>query len=502
MKITLNGLDNPSNIITLSGCPTILTVNDSGYGDKAMLAIEVSSLNSVTEGNNIYIEINGERITSTYDLNEVINRNFYISNDNSLTNKIFVAQTIVNALRSCPQLDANYNIYQGIQSSTLMSNIIYVVAKDIGSQNNLTYSTNASLIFNIRNTIGSSTGELASNIKTMVSVDIYALYGNTQPRLGGDTVPNGEYVTTLRKQYYKDETHFDISPILTTLTSYNETVAYLLYVYATIDNKLQTLGQIGYNYVVNGYSVNQGGTYIPNFTNVKLAQNVSRGTSRTPINSTILYTYEPRVIFSLFSQSNINSLQLTVSYKDSQLNELASESKTIFITNNLTKVDLGLNTVNFGLADYIDISIPNLGVLRYNIIKPLNATIENYRIFYNNSYGGVSFFDFTGDRKEDRKLTVDTYQKQLFDYYKSSLQELEKVYNKDTTITVTLKSHLIPKDATWQFYDMQNSTNAWTEINGTIYSIIINDVSVDETSTDGVYEATVKYTYSLADDFN
>ena len=64
MKITLNGLDNPSNIITLSGCPTILTVNDSGYGDKAMLTIEVSNLNSVTEGNNIYIEINGERITS------------------------------------------------------------------------------------------------------------------------------------------------------------------------------------------------------------------------------------------------------------------------------------------------------------------------------------------------------------------------------------------------------------------------------------------------------
>lgn len=502
MNITLNGLDNPSNIITLSGCPTILTVNDSGYGDKAMLTIEVSNLNSVTEGNNIYIEINGERITSTYDLNEVINRNFYISNDNSLTNKIFVAQTIVNALRSCPQLDANYNIYQGIQSSTLMSNIIYVVAKDIGIRNNLTYSTNASLIFNIRNTIGSSTGELSSNIKTMVSVDIYALYGNTQPRIGGDVVPNGEYVTTLRKQYYKDETHFDLSPILTTLTNNNETVAYLLYVYATIDNKLQTLGQIGYNYAVNGYSVNQGGTYIPNFTNIKLAQNVSRGTARTPINSTILYTYEPRVVFSLFSQSNINSLQLTVSYKDSQLNELASELKSIFITENLSKIELGLNTVNFGLADYIDISIPNLGVLRYNIIKPLNATIENYRIFYNNSYGGVSFFDFTGDRKEDRKLTVDTYQKQLFDYYKSSLQELEKVYNKDTTITVTLKSHLIPKDATWQFYDMQNSTNAWTEINGTIYSIIINDVSVDETSTDGVYEATVKYTYSLADDFN
>ena len=213
MNITLNGLDNPKNIITLSDCPTILTISDDGYGDKAMLTIEVANLNSVTEGNNIYIEINGERITSTYDLNEVINRNFYISNDNSLTNKAFVAQTIVNALRSCPQLDANYNIYQGIQSSTMLSNIIYVVAKDIGGRNNLTYSTNASLIFNIRNTIGSSTGELSSNIKTMVSVDIYALYGNTQPRLGGDTVPNGEYVTTLRKQYYKDETHFDLSPI-------------------------------------------------------------------------------------------------------------------------------------------------------------------------------------------------------------------------------------------------------------------------------------------------
>lgn len=79
---------------------------------------------------------------------------------------------------------------------------------------------------------------------------------------------------------------------------------------------------------------------------------------------------------------------------------------------------------------------------------------------------------------------------------------MDMVYNKDVTVTVTLKSHLISKDGTWQFYDMQNSVNAWTEVNGTLYSIIINDVSVDETTTDGIYEAAVKYTYSLADDFN
>lgn len=502
MKITLNGLDNPSNIITFSDCPTILTVQSQGTGTKAMLMIEVSNLNSITDGVNIFIEVNGERITSTFDVSQAINRNFYISKDNSITNKAFVAQSIVNALRSCPQVDASYDIYQVVQDSTSFSPVVYVVAKEIGQRYNITYSSNATLSLTFRNTIGTSTDELSSNIKTMVSVDIYDITGMTQPRLGSNQTPNGTYITTLKKQYYKDETHFDLSPVLTTLARPNETVAYLLYVYATIDNRLQTLGQIGYNYVVEGYSVNQGGTYIPNFSNIKLAQNVSRGTSRTPINSTILYTYEPRVVFSLYAQNTVNSLQLTISYKDSQLNELTSENKTIYITENLTKVELGLNTINFGKADYVDISIPNLGILRYNIIKPINATIGNYRIFYNNSYGGVSFFDFTGDRTEDRKLSVDTYQKQLFNYYKEDIQEMDMVYNKDVTVTVTLKSHLMSKDGTWQFYDMQNSINAWTEVNGTLYSIIINDVSVDETTTDGIYEATVKYTYSLADDFN
>ena len=502
MNITLNGLNNPSNIITLSDCPTILTVESYSGGNKAMLTIEVNNLMSITEGVNLYITINGEKITSTFNLNQAINRNFYITSTNVLPNKIFIAQSIVNALRSCPQLDANYDIYQAIQSSSSLSPVVYVVAKESGYKYNITYETNSVNVFNFTNTAGTSTDELAYNIKTTISVDIYKITGNLQPRIGSNLHPKNEYVTTLKKQYYRDETHFDLSPVLSVIAEPNQTVAFLLYVYATVDNRMITLGQIGYNYVAEGYSVNQGGTYIPNFSNVKLAQNVSRGTVRNVINHTILYTYEPSITLSLFSQYTVNNLNISISYVDSQLNEISKQTKTVFITDNLSEINIGLNPVGFSQASYIDIGIPNLGTIRYNVIKPINATIDNYRIYYNNSYGGVSFFDFTGDRTETRKLSVDTYQKQLFNFYKNDIQELDKVYNKDVTITVSLKSHLIPKDAIWQFYDMQKSINAWTTVNGVKYAIIINDVTIDETTTEGIYEATIKYTYSLDDDFN
>ena len=184
-------------------------------------------------------------------------------------------------------------------------------------------------------------------------------------------------------------------------------------------------------------------------------------------------------------------------------NNLYQETtETIFTNNSLDTYTLNLNSTYLANSTYIDVIIPGLNTLRYNVIRPLNATDARdcQRIYWTNSYGGTSFFDFTGERTEQRKTSVDYYEKQLYDYYTSANQERKKVYNKDVDITVTLTTHNIERDGTWQLFDLQNSTNAWTTINGKNYKITVNDLSINESNNvNNIYTGQIRYEYSLAD---
>lgn len=501
MDITLNGLSNPSNIITFSDCPTILTVQSQGTGIYANAFITIGNLNSVLLGTEYYIEVNGERILSTNDISKAVGRRFYLTNQSNITNQLIVANKIVSALRNMPFLEASYNVYQTVSNGT-MNAIVKIMAKNTGSKFNITINNNLpSGVLSINNTQGTNTDTLAMGNSNKICVDVYALQGTDQSRINSTVVRQGDYVTTLEKEYFKDSVSFDLSPLLTTLVDYGYTTEYNMVIYSIIDTNFTTLGSINKNYISAGYLVNQGGTFIPKFTGNILAQNVKRGEIKSIYNNTILYIYEPKIVFSLYSDNSVTNMNVAVMYKDSAFNTLVSDVVPIYPNNNLQTFEIDLNIVNFNKSYYIDINIPNVGIVRYKIIKPINAVIDNQRIYYTNSYGGTSFFDFTGDRTEKRKTTIETYQKQLFDYYTENKSELTKIYGKTVDITVTLKTHNMEKDGTWQFYDLQNSTNAWTVVNGRTYSINITDVNIEETTVTGIYTATVTYTYSLADSF-
>ena len=148
---------------------------------------------------------------------------------------------------------------------------------------------------------------------------------------------------------------------------------------------------------------------------------------------------------------------------------------------------------------YVDLTF-SFGIIRLNIINPPYSNIECNRVSWFNSYGGVSFFDFLGDKKDERKTEVTTYNKSLLDFYKNDKQEQEIVYFRDNEITVSLTSHLMEKDGLYQLYDLQNSYKAWITINGVPYYIIITSLTVEEPS-DNVFTATIKYKYSLLDSF-
>lgn len=496
MKITYNGIENGKNLITFTNLPNILSIENGGDGNKASLRINVNSLTNILLGKEYTININDEIIKSISSQQEAINKRFYLTNNQTQT--MLVASSIIDALRNCAELEANYNIYQVTSFSNnnlVLISSIMIEAKEIGGKYNLTYSTDMpsnALTFN--NTIGNSTDYLEDSLISKVCVDVYE---KPDERIGSSSSTEIKYITTLEKNYYKDKVRFDLSPILTTITNYNKVTPYSLLIYSKIDNNVETLGTIATNYSTIGYMTNQGNKFIPSFTNIYFAQNVSRGDERNEYNNTILYTYEPSIYLTLYKQIGNNSQTLTINYINSSYDIIYTDNVNINMNENLNNININLNVENFNKSNYIDVVIPNVGTVKYDVIKPLKATASNQRVYWHNSYGGTSFFDFSGDRSETHKTSNSTYDTSLFDYYTQPINEMTKIYDKTVEITVKLKSHLMKEDGVWVFNDLLNSADVWTVINNEQYKIIVSDIKFTETNIEGVWECELTYNYSL-----
>lgn len=497
MNITLNGLENPENIITFTNCPTILTVSDTWTGTREEFTIEVKTLSGISDVENKYIEVNGYRISGTSELSKSVGNRFYITSSNTLSNRILAARTICNALNTIGALSSQYHIYQKTDGSGSFTSTVKMVAKNIGLKSGSISSNFGYTIISTARTNGSVTSTFNGQSVNKVMIDIYRK--TSMDRINAQSTSMGTFITTLEKNAFGGEMSFDLSPLFTSYTDENSMSQFQLIVYSMVDSSITPLKQLNNIYAVNGYLVNQGGGFIPRFNGCVLAQNVKRGNGSAYLNNSILYVYYNSIVFSLFADNTISSMNCSISYLNSALASVGTQNQVIFAGNNLSTFEINLNQTMLQRSSYVDIQIPNLGTLRYNVIKPFHATDEQQRIYWNNSYGGTSFFDFTGTRTEERKTDIETYDKSLFDYYKNNRAELKKIYSKDVEITVTLTTHNITRDGTWQLFDLQNSFNAWTTVNGKEYGIHITDIKVDETDVAGIYTAEIEYTYSLGD---
>ena len=78
---------------------------------------------------------------------------------------------------------------------------------------------------------------------------------------------------------------------------------------------------------------------------------------------------------------------------------------------------------------------------------------------------------------------------------------MNKVYSMDNEYSVTLTTHYMNKDGIYSLYDLMNSFEAWTEINGVKYEVIVKNVQVTESNVSGVWQGTVTYEYSSPDKY-
>ena len=504
MNITYNGMTDAKNTVSFTKLPNILKIKENNNGTPASATITISDLSRVTSTKEYTLIINGVKLISTLSLVNAAGNKFYLSNSDS--DKTIVAYKLVETLRGLNTLPLNYDITLAKASDGTLSPVITIIAKNNGRQFDL--NIEGTLIDNniatVSFTSGTSSSNLLKGIFNKVLVEVYQVNNpSTQDKIGSTTYQMGTYLTTLTKEAFGEEVSFDLSPLFSAITDYDTLSEVNLYIYIMNDNILTLAGIMKDIYFTTGYMVNQGLNYI-NVASTQLAQNIYRGTNKPQLNNTVLYVYQPSVQFTLyvpFPNNTAQTANFQVNYINSANVAIKSTTTSIYLTNSMTSPVIPLDQTLLNQSFYIDIVIPDVGTLRYNVIKPLKATDEIQRVYWTNSYGGVSFFDFTGTRTETRKTKVDYYQQNLFDYYDKDTAQLNKVYNKDVSITVSLSTHSIEKDGTWQFFDLQNSSNAWTYVNGKKYFITITDLKITESQVNDIYTATVEYEYSMGDTF-
>ena len=481
-NITYNNIPSSSatSFVTLSDIPNILSVTDSSAGTNAILKLTVGNGWTASANNQWWLEFLGETISNVLEPQNAINKNFYIASDKRST-----AASMCKALRSCPTVSAKFQVYLDVNTS---SSDVYLKARDIGDIDlTVLMPTGMTSYLTVSTTGGTATSTL---INSKIDVDIYS---------------NNDYITTLEKNYYGGECAFDVTPVLATMAERGKTKPYSLYVSSINASGItSSLGSVTGNTITEGYLVNQGFKYIPLDTlpnNWMIAQNVSRGSSKGDRNNTLLYAYGDTIPFSWYHKT-LTSLSVEVMYLTSAHATEHTETKTLTDASNgwLHNAEILLNATYKRDAYYIGLRFYNndttYGYLVYNVIKPLKATEYYQRIYWRNSYGGVSFFDFTAKRSEARDIETTTYSKNIYDFYTQDRNERDIIYNVDTKNTVTLKSHIIEKDGTYTFNDLMQAGEIWTEVNGEEYGIILDSVSVEETSNNNLFEATIKFKYS------
>lgn len=470
MEITYNGVSGVNNLVTFDGVYNIVKVKENIGGTKASFSFVFSDnlRSTVTADTQYYVTFLGETVTNVMSPSNATNKRFFIADDNAST-----ASSFCRALRNCPSLAVDFDITHNNGTVTLTS-------KTIGSKWS---NVNNYLIRNIPSTYLStvgSDGNVYSDLwNSKVNVDIY----------DGST-----YITTLEKNFYGDECAFDVSPVLGTFTEYGKLKPYTLKVSYIGENGRWYQGTEISGSTCSGYQANQSKKMLVRNGILPLL-NLRRGES-----GVILYTYGAFIPFSWLVGDGFGGYTLTYTLRDSAFNEIYTYNDTRQVGWQAPKfIDGGwtIPSEYYERTSYVDVVFGGVETVRFHVIKPLKAAESYQRVLWRNEYGGISFFDFTGGITETDSVDVETYEKNIFDFYESDEFERKKIYDTNVNKKVKLTSHLMEKDGKWIFNSLIKSKSIWTTVNGTVHYIIPTDLSISEDeSHNGIYTASLTYEYS------
>ena len=473
MNITYNNLSSPSNILTFTEVPNILKISENVTGTKCTIQfIMGDNLRQTVSADSQYsITLFGETVSNVMSATEARNKRFYISDDAKST-----AMSIASAFRNCGGLNADFDIFGN-------GGTVEIIAKTIGKKITTANYLQRNIPAQYMSVSVQDGNSYSILFNSKINIDVY----------DSASVNVSNYITTLEKNWYGDECAFDMSPVLTTFSEYGQTKPYSFVINVfREDGEWQNQGTVSGNTTI-GYHANQSDKY-KYAQGAQMLLNKNRGTNGTMI----LYTYNNVIPYSVLCGSDTGGWNVTVSVKDSAFNEVYSYTSTSRRTTSSMIVDTNATIPQTAMTSgyYVDITI-GTQTTRFNIIKPLKATEYYQRIQWRNEYGGISFFDFTGSRSESDSVDIETYEKNIFDYYDNEYFERKMIYSNDYNKTISLKSHLMEEDGKWIFNSLMRSKKVWTTVNGKTYYIIPKSIDVEEDQQyNNIYTAKLTFEFS------
>lgn len=474
--ITYNNLNQPNNLLTFSDVPNILKLKENirGYNGTFSFIFEGNLKQTVSAESQYSVTFLDETVTSTMNPKNAKNKRFYISSDPSST-----AASFAQALRNCASIMAEFKVDFGgneveLQGRTLgekWTNVAHYLDSNIPN----TY---------MHTTAYDGTAEPEDVFMSKVLVDV---------------IGNNKYITTLEKTFYGNECAFNVSPVLSTFSEYGKTNSYKFTI-GTISqygNSVGTYTQRGSvsGYTTCGYEANQSDRY-KYLNTIEIALNTNRNQIR--------YIYGTKLDYSVIVGGN-SSKDVTYSIKNNTLTEIYSTGETInpaSYSSHIIDKTWTIPNAYYNSASYLDVTIGE-NTVRFKVIKPLKATEYYQRIYWRNEYGGIEFFDFTSKRSESDSVDIETYEKNIYDYYEAkdannrSIYEQKKIYSNQFKKEVKLTSHLIEENGKWFINSLARSKKVWTVINGKLHYIIPKAVDATEDGTyNNIFTATLTYEYS------
>lgn len=471
MELTLNGLTQPQEMVCLSDVPNILTLSDDSGGTRASVTLMFKgSLASVTDSDRQWsITMGSESVQNVLSEGDVQNSNF-----RAMTNATDTAASVARALRACQQVYAMWQVRHSGDTVTMVARNYGVVFTD------------------------GFAAYFATNI-TSAYLDVYYTEGSVNSSLSGKLIDvdiedgDGNLITTLEKTYIDGSVSFNLSPTFQTMTDSGVTYPFVLRLSSYKGGDYEVLGEITDNWLSEGYKVSYSDRYLTRPEGRIMMAQCMTGLDGGTIP---LYTYGAEIPIWFYNGSNNGGMTIRWECLDSA-EELISSGMTTWRDTDSSKplkhISMAIPPTDYSLTFHFDITLGNTKI-RYNVIKPLNATGRYRRVFWLNEYGGQSFFDFTGEITESDTLTTETYKKNNYDYYVSDELGLTRTYSVNSERSVTMRTHLMGKDGTLVFDSLMRSPKVWYEReDGYSQILLVSTVSSEQTGQDGVYRCTVSF---------
>lgn len=444
MGVKINNQTNNTKLILFSRCPQILSIEKTAVDEsKAKLIITVNT-SAVADSK---LTINGNTVVATDNIMLSSGNRFYCKND-----VYRVAVALCAALNNISNLVKNYNIYVNEKTNVI------VEARESGKSYNITVDLNE-CGFDTQ-IIGSS---VSSSFVNRYYIDVYK----------GD-----EYIATMQKinnSTNTTEIRFNLSNIIEGLSDYDVVNTIKLNVYNTSDEEYNSDVDNYRLNIIKGYYANDGKTYIDtDNTKLLLDNNYNYYICENKLRLVSLVSAEADVEFKYSDETTYNI-------------QAVSLQKGIN--------DIVLNADNFNKAYFIDF---NVSGYKFRIIRinPPYAQGDYTRIYWHNSYGGISLFDFVGDKTIQRETDITTYYNTDLSFYSDTVIGNENVQNIAVSEKNTLTTHLMEDGKMQIMEDLRLTSDAWIEKNGKKYKIIITNITYTAVNN-SLSTANVTFRYSL-----